>query len=188
MIRNMTVLLVATLALSGAPRPAKPAPSRMDTIVRAMSDRMSRQHDIWFDLGEFPKDVQLLRMEAELEPSNYDTWTNLGWMQENIKQYPDAEATYNRYRILNPNDPDRSLPIAEYWFRKRNYTEAIRQMEGDLGRKVHPNAFRIVANAYDRLKKYPDSIRVWHDYLKRAPNDLSAKANLNRVEKKNSAR
>jgi tetratricopeptide (TPR) repeat protein len=188
MIQIMIVTLVATLALSGAPRPAKPKLSRLQIINEAMTDRMSRQHDIWFEQGEFPKDVQLLKMESELEPSNYDTWTNLGWMQENIKQYPDAEATYNRYRVLNPNDPDRSLPIAEYWFRKRNFTEAIRQIEGDLDRKVHPNAFRIVANAYDRLKKYPDSIRVWHAYLKRAPNDLSAKANLNRVEKKNAAR
>jgi tetratricopeptide (TPR) repeat protein len=187
----MFVTLVATLMLAHAPQPtkaAKAAPSRMAVILDSISSRMSRQHDIWFDLGEFPKDIQLLRMEAELEPSDYDTWTSLGWMQENILLYPDAEATYQRYRTLNPHDPDRSLPIAEYWFRKRNFTEAIKQIEGDLGRKVHPNAFRIVANSYDRLKKYPDSIRVWNAYLKRAPNDLSAKANLNRVEKKNSAR
>jgi tetratricopeptide (TPR) repeat protein len=174
----MLALFVATALFTSKP------PSRLAQIDAAITARLERQHDVWFEQGEFPKTVQLLRFETELAPADYDTWTNLGWMQENVEQYPAAEATYERYRKLNPKDPDRSLPIAEYWFRKRQWATAIKQIERDLPGKVHPNAFRIVANSYERLKKYPESIRVWTEYIKRSPTDLAAQANLRRVAKK----
>src|SRR5580704_16446941 len=71
---------------------------RTDAIWNAINDRMLSQQDIWFDEGDFPAAIQILKVEAERYPSNYDVWTNLGWMQENVEDWDAALATYISYR------------------------------------------------------------------------------------------
>jgi hypothetical protein len=50
--------------------------------------------------------------------------------------------------------------------------------------QAHPNAFRILAHAYERTKRLSESEKVWKRYLALHPDDAAAKVNLARVEKK----
>lgn len=161
-----------------------PKDARIAEIWEAASDRLDRQQDVWFDAGDFPVVVQSLRVQASLRPSDYEVWTNLGWMQENIELYEDALATYIRFRNLNPTDPDRALPEAVYYDRKRLYAKIPSLLEPVLTQKSHPNNFRLLARAYERQGMLKDSKRVWDRYIAIAPADLTAKVNLARVERK----
>lgn len=176
---------VLSLALLGM-MSSGPSSDRLDQIWSYAQDRMERQHDVWFDDGDFPATIQILRFEVQLSPHNYDTVTNLGWMQENIQEWGDAEQTYVRYRMLNGEDPDGPLPLADYYFRRKNYTRIPDLLEPAITRTPppHPNAFRILAHAYEKTGKLQDAERVWKQYVAIAPGDLTAKANLSKVEKK----
>jgi tetratricopeptide (TPR) repeat protein len=172
--------LVAFAAAQG------PSSNRVDAIWDAASDRISQQIDVWFQDGDFPVVVSLLGVQYELDTANYDVATNLGWMQENIQQWDDALATYVRYRELNPTDPDRALPEAEFYFRQKAYAKIPALLEPVLTMKhhPHPNVFRILAHAYEKQHLYVDAKRIYLAYIGIAPDDLTAKVNLARVEKK----
>lgn len=157
---------------------------RMDAIWGAAAFRMVEQGDVWFDKGEFPKIVQLLRIHNHLEPNNYEIATNLGWMLQNIEMNNEALSVYVRYKNLNPQDPDGPLPEANFYFFKKLYAKVPALLEPSLKKKPHPNSYRLLAHSYDRMNMLADSKRVWELYIKRFPNDDAAKNNLRRVEAK----
>ncbi|RYG34407.1 tetratricopeptide repeat protein [bacterium] len=189
----MGAILVAFLAI-GSSAATDPDPKRLDAIWDASYNRINSQLDVWFDDGDFPRAITLLKSQRELWPKDYEVATNLGWMQENIQMYGEALNTYQRYRLENPEDPDRALPEAQLYFSsaqfKRDpsgYDKAIALLEPNVGSPAHPNVYRILANAYERTKRFEDSARVWKIYLGKNPNDPAAKNNLARVEKKAAA-
>src|SRR5262245_56509745 len=179
----LTILMVA--AVAGASQAADPIKGqeqvRMKTIWNAVYMRMTRQEDAWYDKGEFPKIIHLLRFHNGLEPDNYDVATNLGWMLENVQNWDEALAVYVRYKKLNPKDPDSPFPEANFYFMKKAFAKVPPLLEPSIAKKPHPNSYRILAHAYEKLRMLSDSKRVWETYLKRFPDDGAAKVNLNRV-------
>lgn len=182
---------MGVLGLSGASiaAPQKPQTSdlgRIGAIWSYAQDRIDRQTDVWFEDGNYPASIQALRVSAELEPNNYDTVTNLGWMLENVEQWDQAVVVYKRYRDDNPNDPDSGMPLGQYYYLKKKYDQVPQYLEPLLNdkRPPHPNVWRMLASSYEKLHKYEDSERVWKRYIVIAPADNQAKNNLQRVEKK----
>ncbi len=179
--------LVAPLAAqTKKPQPSpKKAQSRVDAIMDLANDRMSTQIDVMFDDGDFLTVIQLLKVQAEMYPSDYEVWTNLGWMEENVEQWDAALATYVRYKRQNPNDPDGAFPEANFYFMKKLYAKVPPLMEPAIKEaKVHPNAYRILARSYEKQNMLTDAARVYRALSERDPNDGAAKANLKRVEGK----
>lgn len=163
-------------------------PNELAEFRGAFQARIARQADVWFKDGEFPKSVHLLRARAETEPANYEAWTDLGWMAENIELWDEAESIYRRYSVANPKDPDRRLALIEYFGRRKRYDETIAEFGPTITTpKAHPNHWRLLARAYEKKDRFDDSVRVWNDYLKGHPADETAKANLRRVAAKRDA-
>jgi len=170
----------ACMAMAGA------APDRVDAIWAYAQNRIDRQTDVWFDDGDFPATIAVLKVSSNLNPHDYDILTNLGWMQENIEQWDEAIKTYERYQRDNPQDPDRSLPIAQYYFMKKQYAKVPPLLASSIDGKAHPhpNVYRILATSYERLKQYSEAQKVLTKYIAVAPKDGQAKVNLARIEKK----
>lgn len=182
--RYLGWVLVMGLAVS-APSQEVDA-NRMALIRDAMSDRIMVQTDVWFETGDFPKSIQAMRGDHAIRPDDYEVATNLGWMLENVLAWDEALATYVRFRKTNPNNPDAAYPEANFYFMKKTYMEIPPLLEPSIhfATPPHPNTFRVLAHAYDRLGLYGDSKRVWQSLLKIDPNDDAAKVNLSRVSKK----
>ncbi|HEY0866623.1 MAG TPA: tetratricopeptide repeat protein [Fimbriimonas sp.] len=160
----------------------QPSSARLDAIWDAAMDRMTTQTDLWFEDGEFPKVIQVLKIQNQLYPGDYDVATDLGWMLGNIELYDQELATYLRYKSQNPNDPDRALPEAQFYFLKRAYPKVVEILEPIDKTKAHPNNWRILAQAYRRQNMFQDTKRVLEAYLKLHPDDEAAKANLRKAE------
>lgn len=193
----MLFALAVGLTISQSARTAAPIPDRMTQIWNAVSDRMTDQVDEWFEEGEFPKVIQLLRFQFAMYPNDYEIATNLGWMCENVEDYDMATKVYQDFNRLNPTDPDAALPLGEMLFRRANnvrkndalrnslLNQAIAVLEPTLKKKgMHGNNYRILASSYERLGRFKDAKRILEIYIKIAPNDGQAKVNLARVEKK----
>lgn len=178
------LLLVATTALAGGGTAT--AADREAAIWSYAQQRLDQQMDVWFEAGDYPKVIQVLKVETIAYPNDYEVATNLGWMQENVQDYPAATQSYERYLKNNPNDPDASFPLAHLYYRQKQYAQVPPLLEPSVKRKPapHPNAFRILAHSYERTNRLGDSRRIWLAYIKVAPKDETAKANLRRIEKK----
>ena len=178
---GLIFILVAMVAASALADESSP---RMMAIWTAAHSRMEDMNDQWFKLGDYPRIIESLRYMNRLWKDDYDTATNLGWMLGNIERYDEELATYVTYRSENPADRDRSLPEADFYFRYHVWAKIPPLLEPDVTRNPHPNVFRILAHAYEKLNLLQDSKRVWNKYISLMPKDDAAKHNLDRVEKK----
>jgi tetratricopeptide (TPR) repeat protein len=163
---------------------APPPPSRMEQIWGYAMDRVNTQVDVWFEDGEFPKVIQLLRVQFEAEPKDYEIATNLGWMLENIEEYDAALATYVKFRKVTGGYADAALPEAQFYFRRRSYAKVTALLPKYIKNNSHPNNYRMLAHSFERQGMLRDSQRTWRRYIALHPQDLTARRNLERVEKK----
>ena len=164
----------------------QPNKSRVDAIWNHAVDRLNSQTDIWFDDGDFPRVINLCKVMYALYPADYEVATNLGWMLENIEKWDEALAVYIKYRTENAKDPDAAWPEANFYYMKKAYQKVppILEPTMKMARKPHPNSFRTLAHAYERMNQLQDSKRVLQAMIQTFPDDAPAKNNLSRVEKK----
>ncbi len=157
-----------------------------DDIVRATRARVEAENDVAFQDGQFPTVIQGLRVSCELEPSDGDAWSNLVWMLGNVEDHGGAWAIAARFHRLNSTNPDSSYLLAEWLFRRRAFGQVPALLEPAVAATPppHPNSFRYLAHAYDRLGFFEDSVRVWELLIKLNPDDAPAKANRDRVRAK----
>ncbi len=158
--------------------------NRMGRIMTSVNDRLGTQADAWFEDGEFPRALQLLRVHYELMPNDYEVATNLGWMLENMELFDEALAVYVRYKNENPKDPDATFPEANFYYMKKLYAKVPALLEPSISRKPHGNSYRILAHSYERLNMFKDSVRIWDVYIRLNPNDEAARNNRKRVASK----
>lgn len=184
-MNKFLVCVIAAFALQsmGLADPTKKlvAQDRSKLIWDSVHAQLETQIDVWFEKGEFPKIVQLLRVQNQFVPSDYEVATNLGWMLENIEQWDEALSVYVRFRKQNPTDPDSAYPEAHFYFGKKAYAKIPPLLEPTIAKNPQPNAYRTLAHSYERMKLYADSKRIWETYLKRFPDDGAAKVNLAKV-------
>lgn len=183
MKKGCIVGLVALGALAmAAPQPKKQP--RQDLIWDVAHNRFVDQLDYWFEDGDFPRCVQLLKVMSDLNPTDYEIATDLGWMLENIEMPDEALAVYVRFRKQNPKDADASFPEANFYYKQKLYAKVPALLEPTLAMKPHGNSYRILAHSYEKMGQLADSKRVWAAYVRSNPSDETAKANLRRVEGK----
>jgi len=178
--------LVVGICISGAALGQKASTARVDAIWNHAVDRLNGQTDIWFDDGDFPRVINLCRMMYALYPGDFEIATNLGWMLENVESWDEALAIYIKFRTENPKDPDAAWPEANFYFMKRAFQKIppILEPRMKLTSKPHPNTYRTLAHAYERMNLLQDSKRIWQQLVALHPDDAPAKNNLTRVERK----
>jgi|GEM_PF-621777 len=167
------------------PAASQPTPAqREEALWTSVHNRFTLQMDVWFNDGDFPRCIQLLRVMHAKDPHDYETVTDLGWMLGNIQREDEEVELYRQYRLRYPEDKEAPYPEAEFYFRKKQYDKVIPLLEPVIGKKPHPNSYRMLAHSYDRTGRLEDARRVWKTYLKFHPDDETAKKNLRRVEEK----
>ncbi len=175
------LMLIGVLA-SAAGTPKKQP--RQDLIWDTVHNRFVDQLDYWFEDGDYPRCVQLLKVMSELDPDDYEIATDLGWMLENIEMDAEALSVYVRFRKENVKDADATFPEANYYYKQGLFAKVPSLLEGSLPLKPHANSWRILAHSYEKMGQLSDSKRIWTGYLKLNPDDGPAKVNLKRVEGK----
>lgn len=178
------LILLAASSSFASPKHRSDTATRQDAINTAFMNQLSVQNDFWFDNGDFPRVIELFRFAYELEPSDYEIATNLGWMLENVENYGEALVTYQRFRRENPKDPDAAFPEANFYFFHKAYNKVPPILEPTIKHRPQPNNYRVLAHSYDRMGMVVDCVRVWNLYVKDYPGDLKGIANLKRAKEK----
>lgn len=159
--------------------------SRMDRIWVAAMDRINYQNDLWFNNGDFLRSINSLRFVNDVYPADWEIATNLGWLLESTENNTEAIAVYTRYKNFNlKTDPDAPWPLANFYFKKKQYDKVPPLLEPSMKATPHPNSYRVLAHSLERLKKYKESLQIWNDLIARFPDDGAAKVNRDRVKKK----
>lgn len=180
----LAMLVVAGSAVAKGGVPPWRQDQRSQTIWNAAHNRFVDQLDYWFEDGDYPRCIQLLRVLNDIEPDNYDIATDLGYMLESTEEPDAALAVYVRFRKENTSNPDSAFPEANFYFKTKSFAKVPPLLEPTLTQKPHPNSYRLLGHSYEKLGLLADSKRVWTQYLTVNPNDEAAKNNLRRVNDK----
>lgn len=176
-------LLSAVFLIVSAMSVGQSQPDRVDEIWGFVDNRMIRQLDFWFDDGNFPATIEVIRLQVEHEDSE-ENITNLGWMLENIEGNAEVPPIYKAYAARHPEDPDATYPLGWHWFVRRNFKEVIQVLLPSISKNPSPNSYRILAKSYERENELKKAVEIWEKQLKRWPDDGACKANIERVKKK----
>lgn len=191
-LKGLIISCICLLAaFSAAQRAVIPTASigRVAEIWKFADARMSRQADRWFDKGDFPRVVQLLKVRHMINTKNYERVTDLGWMLRNLERHDEELALYVAYRMSAvEKDPDAAFPEANWYFERKLYAKVPPLLEPTLKQNPHPNSFRLLALSYERQGMLESAKKTWQTYIQGHPNDEQAKRNLERVVKKMSGK
>jgi tetratricopeptide (TPR) repeat protein len=166
----------------GATTAKAPASTRMGVINAAFDERVGQQKGFLFEEGDFPRIIHILRWQCDLDHRNYELWTDLIWMWGNIEAREDELATAVEFRTLNPDEPEAWYPEAQVHYFRRNFLKVVPLLETSIAiGRPHPNNYRLLAQAWNRLGFTKQAIRVWELMLKAYPGDERARTQLDRA-------
>ncbi len=109
--------------------------------------RQAKEADHYYELaaGEFKKALSL-------DSTNVEASRRLGRVYYVQKRYSDAAELYKKVTILDPDNPDAYLDLADTYARLKNYREAIVQLEVAKTRTDDPVAIEKLNGFIDKLK------------------------------------
>lgn len=178
-----TILFIAAWAQAAEPVPSM---GRSEQILGLFEGEVAQQTDMWFEFGDFPLVVDMLKAQVEVEPENYRLNTDLIWMLGNISRDDEAYDWARKFRLRNPGEPEAAFPEAQLFYFDREYDDVARILlpTMDMAIKPHPNSYRILAHSLEDLGRFQESKEVWDRLLELTPDDLAAQNNRNRVAQK----
>ena len=124
---------------------SQPSQDRLNEIWDNVDNRVIRQLDLWFDAGDFPKSVGLLKVEYAYSPDDYEVVTNLGWMLENLERMDEAKDTYMEFSKEHPKNGNAIFPLGFYYYMKRDFKTAIQILEPSVELNPGPNTVTLSA-------------------------------------------
>lgn len=177
-------LAVVLLVLPLLARPVEVDPARERAIWNAAARRFQERTDVWWEEGDYPRIIQLLRFQVALDPKDYERLDDLAWMLNNVEDTAGALALYVRMTRRFSDSPDGPISEAEFYFHRRAYAKVPPLLEPVIERGPQPNIYRMLAHSYERMGLLADALRVWDLYLAKSPDDAAAKNNRERVKRK----
>jgi tetratricopeptide (TPR) repeat protein len=163
--------------------PQVPA-DRMSEIWDHIDNRINTQSDIWFEDGQFPQCISLLRVQHAYSPNDYDVMTSLGWMLENVQEMDHAREIYLQFSQRFPNNGDAIFALGNSYYATKDWDKAIKYLEPSLAKSSGPDSYIVVAKSYERQGKLADALRIWELELKNFPEIPTAIVNIKRVKAK----
>lgn len=147
--------------------------NRVGQILMHAEERASSEADAAFQLGDYPTIIQNQKIRFEITPWDFDLATNLVWMLGNVENNGESLAYAKRYRLLNPNNPDKGFAEAELYTRWKMYSRIPAVLEPDIQMvpPPHRNSFTMLSQAYIRMKMWEDAVRVLDVALKHYPEE-----------------
>jgi tetratricopeptide (TPR) repeat protein len=177
------LILHAFVAAMSMATPIQMSSTAQAIIEQADSVVAQRADDI-FRNGDWNTVAQLLRMRAAQFPTDYEVVTDYGFILESLEVPEDALAVYRQFEIDAPNDPDKRLPEATFWYKRKQYAVVIRVLKSELARKPHHTAYHMLALAYEKIGQLDKAIETVETLLKVYPKDETAPQLLQRLKNK----
>jgi hypothetical protein len=186
MRRTAVLLVFATTVVGAVAQDGKVDERRVAEILSHVEERAAVETDAAYETGDYPRVIQTQRMRYELRPGDGELATDLIWMYGNVDDDTNALRYAIKFRLDNPDDPDRGYPEAELYTRWRTWVKVPRILEQDILRTPppHRNVYTMLSAAYDRMGFHADVVRVLDVALRNYPDDLVFQRNRSRALEK----
>ena len=125
--------------------------------------------------------VAELWQRVQSDPTNAQLWQDLGRLYDESGFRDEAESAYRKSLELSPTDPWTHLYLANIFYGRKRYEEALRMCES--ARALAPDmamSYVCMANAYCCLGHYDKADELYRRAIEVDPNSPVAQDNLRR--------
>jgi len=189
---TIAVLLFPCLALLSSraraaeevkPIPAADAEKRTAQTRDFLLDRIAEQIDKNWHAGKWDECIRLLRQNIEIDPTDTEAYTDLGWVLANLKRDAEAAAAYKSGIAANPKSFDIPHHFGMFYSRRKKYEQAIEQFRL-AAKNGAPQAWQhMLPDTLEKVGRKQEALDQWRELLKRFPNDPIAKEHIKALEK-----
>lgn len=187
-MRNLMILLgcVALMALaSSQATPPEPIQRKLQSIRTLLEFRLVQLADEYWHDGQHYKTMAILFVLIEYDPSDVETYSNLGWMLDSYGETARAFQVYERGLRANPNRYDLYYDIGFWYYQKGDYARARTYLEKAVQfANIPVFVWKTLAHTYEKLGEYEKCLQAWEKAQQVDPTDGAVPLNMERVRKK----
>lgn len=187
-MRNLMILLgcAALMALaSSQATPPEPIQRKLQSIRTLLEFRLVQLADEYWHDGQHYKTMAILFVLIEYDPSDVETYSNLGWMLDSYGETARAFQVYERGLRANPNRYDLYYDIGFWYYQKGDYARARTYLEKAVQfANIPVFVWKTLAHTYEKLGEYEKCLQAWEKARQVDPTDGAVPLNMERVRKK----
>jgi superkiller protein 3 len=137
---------------------------------------------IYFKQGKYENALKLYKSVSDKDPKNLDALTNLGKVQSALKQFAEAEASFNKALAQKPDDKDLQKELSKLYFRKNDYANVIKTTQ-----QIHTagggddETWYMLGRAYSKTDKSADAITALNKSVQLDPKQYGALFELGQI-------
>jgi Tfp pilus assembly protein PilF len=154
--------------------------------MNRVADELAKRTDVYWHKGDYESMEFLLKMVVELDPSDTDSWSTLGWLQwAGLNNEARAEKTLRAGLAANPRSERMYEELGNYLYRRKRYGEAAAALAKATSLPgADALTFNSYAHALESMGRYPQAASVWVRMKTRFPGNVHSNVNLDRMKRK----
>jgi tetratricopeptide (TPR) repeat protein len=164
------------------PIPAAEAEKRTAQTRDFLLDRIAEQIDTYWHAGKWDECMRLLRQDIEIDPSDTEAYTDLGWVLANLNRDAEAVAVYEAGIAANPKSFDIPHHFGMFYSRRKKYEQAIEQFRVAIKKGAPQTWQHMLPDTLEIVGRKQEALDQWRELLKRFPNDPIAKQHIKALE------
>lgn len=137
---------------------------------------------LYLKMRDFAKAVDQFQFAIRQRPNHFSAWSNLVILLDNLEKYEDAELGAKQALNIFPDKPEFYFHLGNILGKRERFPEAeemyLVATKFDSGKSIY---FVNLGVLYHRWKKYSRAAQAYNRALDIDPNNLSAKANLEKL-------
>jgi tetratricopeptide (TPR) repeat protein len=165
------------------PIPAAEAEKQTALTRDFVLDRIAEQIDKYWHAGKWDQCIRLLHQNIEIDPTDTEAYTDLGWVLANLNRDAEAVAAYQSGIAANPKSFDIPHHFGMFYSRRKKYEQAIEQFRTAV-RNGAPRMWQhMLPDTLEQAGRKQEALDEWRELLKRFPDDPMAKQRIKALEK-----
>jgi tetratricopeptide (TPR) repeat protein len=180
-------------ALRSAPwRPLPPYPSRAeetpaaapgDGLWEQIADELVLTSDYWWHRGDYDQCCVLLEASLFFSPHRMETYDDVAWLQWSLGRGRRAVQVLEQGIAANPDSWQAHFNLGFHYFNTKRYAQALPYLKYAA---EHTETWWVPLHTYahdlEALGKREEARQVWEEAVRRFPQDVTARRNLDRVK------
>ncbi|MFQ3549359.1 MAG: hypothetical protein SNJ70_06375 [Armatimonadota bacterium] len=155
---------------------------RIVNLLTATRDRLYEQNDRIWHAGEHARNIIVLRLITELDPTDVDAYDNAAWLLQSDLRDDEAEILLIKSSEINNSEPDPFFYLGYFYYMHERFEEALTNLEiANSYQNIPPFYRSLLAHAYELAGYNYTALSIWCLIKLNDPSNTLADAHITRI-------
>jgi len=176
----MLFLATAPLGLTQQQIPAKSLET-LQTTFTLLRDKLWQRNDDFWHLGQHERCIAMMRLIAEIDPSDFDAYGDGAWLMESDLRDNEAEAFLLLGLQRNLDSYEMYSALGYFCYMRERFDEAVSYYEKAVALDAPVLTWHMLAHAYEHAKHIDKALNAWKHVQSQNASDPVPQNQINRI-------